>query len=125
MYKFKVLEDTNGTSTDDDVQTGGFTDVVRDHEINLTGLRVSRKGQHDVIQNQVKGCIQYVTSSQEGGSREFLKETSGEKSYKNKRKRIICKKGDVDMDKKEGNLLNYSGMDLVVFVPIGDKGEIQ
>lgn len=125
MYKFKVLEDTNGTSTDDDVQTGGFTDSVKDQEINLTGLKVSRKGQHDAVQNQVKGCIQYITSSQEGGSREFHEETSGEKSYKKKRKRSICKKGDVDRDTKEGNLLDDSGMDLVVSVPIGDKGEMQ
>lgn len=89
MHKFKVLEDTNGTSTDDDVETGGFTDAVKYREINLTGLKVSRKGQHDVVQNQVKGCIQYITSSQEGGSREFLEETSREKSYKKKRKRSI------------------------------------
>lgn len=125
MYKFKVLEDTNGTSTDDDVQTGGFTDAVKDHEINLTGLKVSRKGQHDVVHNQVKGCIQHITSSQEGGLREFHEETSGEKSYKKKRKRSIYKKRDVDRDMKEGNLLDDSGMDLVVSVPIGDKGEMQ
>lgn len=125
MYKFKVREDSNGTSTDDDVQTGGFAD----HEMNLmdqTGLKVSRKGQHDVVRNQVKGCIQSITSSsQEGGSREFLEEKSIEKKSKKKRKKSISKEGDPNSDKKEGNLLDESGMDLVVSVPIGDKSEMQ
>lgn len=128
MYKFKVPEDSNGTSTDDDVQTGGFADAARDHEINpmdQTGLKVSRKGQHDVVQNQVKGCIQSITSSQEGGSHEFREETSREKNSKKKRKISISKKGDPNSDKKEGNLLDESGMDLVVSVPIGDKSEMQ
>lgn len=125
MYKFKVPEDSNGMSTDDDVQTGGFTDAARDHEINLTGLKFSRKGQHDVVLNQVKGCIQSITSSQEGGSHEFLDEMSREKSSKKKRKRSISKKDNPNSDMKGGNLLDESGMDLVVSVPIGDKGEMQ